>query len=187
MTPLQSTKLRFPVLRAARRFAACLALGLALLAARAAVADEPIAIIVNADWKDVTAIEMADLQKLYLGKRISVLGKRVECLHLASGSSVREGFLRSVLERSNASLELYWLQQALTGGRIPPREFSSAQEILERVRTRPYQIAYLPLAEVAAQPAGVRILNVLQQGESWHPRQAGYPIRYALPMPMPAK
>lgn len=153
---------------------------LAFCVATPAMADEPIAIIVRADWKQADAIALTDLQKLYLGKRISVFGQRVECLHLGPGSPVREGFVRSVLARSDTSLELYWLQQALTGGHIPPREFSSVQEVLERVRTRPYQLGYVPLTEVATPHVqGVRILRVLQRGVSFEPAQLEYPIRYA--------
>lgn len=156
--------------------------------AATAQADEPIAVIVRAGWQQADAIALTDLQKLYLGKRISVFGQRVECLHLAPGSPVREGFVRSVLARSESSLELYWLQQALTGGRIPPREFSSVQEVLERVRTRPYQLGYVPLAEVMKPHVqGVQVLHVLQRGVNLGPTQPEYPIRYSTSISTPAR
>jgi ABC-type phosphate transport system substrate-binding protein len=144
-----------------------------------AAAEQPIAIIANERWERASELSLSTLRRIYLGKITRLYGKRVERFHLPSGSEVREGFSRSVFGKSDAELEDYWLEQALTGGHPPPREFSSAREIVEEVARRPNAIGYVDYRELMALgPASVRIVRIAGRDPSWHPEEPGYPIHH---------
>jgi hypothetical protein len=85
---------------------------------------------------------------------------------------------RGVLLAATA-LEDYWLEQALTGGPPPPREFSSAREIVDQVARRPNAIDFVDYGElIALDHSAVRIVRITDGDRSWHPEDAGYPVRH---------
>lgn len=153
---------------------------LAFLALAApATPEQPIAIIAPRRWERASELSLSTLRRVYLGRITRLHGKRVERFQLPSGSRVREGFSRSVFGKSDAELEDYWLEQALTGGHPPPREFSSAQEIVDQVARRPYALGYVGFRElIGLDHSAVRIVRIVDGDRSWHPVDAGYPIRH---------
>ena len=150
-----------------------------LTLAAPATPEQPIAIIAHGRWERASELSLSTLRRIYLGRITRLDGKRVERFQLPSGSRVREGFSRSVFGKSDAELEDYWLEQALTGGSPPPREFSSAKEIVDQVAQRPNAIGYVAYRDLIALDHGaVRIVRITDRDRSWHPADAGYPIRY---------
>ena len=150
-----------------------------LTLAAPATSEQPIAIIAHGRWERASELSLSTLRRIYLGRITRLDGKRVERFQLPSGSTVREGFSRSVFGMSDAALEDYWLEQALTGGHPPPREFSSAQEIVDQVARRPNAIGYVAYRELIALDHGaVRIVRIIDGDRSWHPADDGYPIRH---------
>lgn len=72
-------------------------------------------------------------------------------------------------------------QRARSESRLntPPREFSSAQEIVDQVARRPKAIGYVAYREfIALDHGAVRIVRITDGDRSWHPADAGYPIRH---------
>ena len=155
------------------------ALLIGLGAAWSVRADEPIAVIVSSRWTEIEEISLITLQRVYLGRILRLSGHRLECFHLQAGSAVRAGFSLAVLGRSEAALREYWLEQALTGGSVPPREFGSASKVVAQVARRRGAIGYVAYRELQElDRRGIRVLGILEGGHRWLPTQPSYPIRY---------
>jgi hypothetical protein len=136
-------------------------------------------IFVSERWKSPESIELPVLGQLWLGRRTRLDGRRVECLDLPAGSAVRAGFTQSVLRRSERELERYWIEQALAGGPLPPRELGSAEEVVRRVAARRGAIGYLDWEDyLTLRPQGVRVLPVQVAEEAVFPPGAAYPVRW---------
>jgi hypothetical protein len=137
-------------------------------------------IVVSERWQDLEAVELPVLGQLWLGRRTRLAGRRVDRFDLAAGSPVRRGFTQSVLRRSERELERHWIQQALSGGPLPPREVASAEEVVRHVAGRRGAIGYLDWDEYRAlRPRGVRVLPVRVGGEAVFPTGAAYPVRWS--------
>lgn len=134
----------------------------------------------SASWDGLELVSLPLLRALWLGRRSSLAGERVECLDLPSGSEPRRAFSAAVLGRSERALEEYWIRQALTGGPLPPRELAGTAEVVRAVAERAGRIGYVDLAELRALPgAAVRVLPVQVEGRPLLPADPGYPIRRA--------
>lgn len=159
---------------------AALATGLSLLAAagRAPASDGHLVLIVSREWRGPDAVAIPMLRKLYLGRRSRLQGHRIQCFDLPPGHPVRQGFVRSVLQMSDAELEEYWIEQALTGGALPPREVGSVEEMVAAVARGRWALGYLdPDAFRKLGPSRVRVLGVMVEGRPLRPGDDGYPIR----------
>ena len=151
----------------------------ALLPAPSARAQEPIAVIVSREWVGIDRLALSTLRRLYLGRIARVAGRRVQRFHLQSGSPAREAFSQSVLGRSEAALREYWLEQALTGGVLPPGEFASPAAMMQYVRAHPGAIGYVPHGALGDPAAleGLRVLGVSTGTRALLPSDPAYPIR----------
>lgn len=169
-----------------RRLIGVALLALAALEARADAARwEPIVLIVAAAWSGPDAIDLPTLRRVYLDRQTSVAGERVRALHRTSGSPIRAGFSRSALGHSEAHLERYWIEQALLGEGLPPREVASANAVLRHVRAQPGTIGYLARSELAElDPEGVRVLGLRTDDGVLRPGDPGYPLRFRAPAPL---
>lgn len=166
-----------------RKLALCILL--AAVAAGSVPQREPIAVIVADDWNDWREIELVSLRALYLGRRTRWEGRRVRCFGLPPGHPARAAFSDTVLGRSEEELDRFWIEQALLGGALPPREVATPAEMLRAVRATHGAIGYLPLGSLrAADAAGLRVIAITSDGVARLPEAPGYPI--AMPEAGPA-
>lgn len=134
-------------------------------------------LIVSRQWEGPDALEVPVLRKLYLGRRGRIDGHRVRWFDLPAGDAVRQGLARTVVRMTDAELEEYWIEQALTGGALPPREVGSPEEMVEAVASRRWALGYLGVGTFSKlRPSGVRILGVRMDGRALRPGDAGYPL-----------
>jgi hypothetical protein len=139
---------------------------------------EPLVVVVSDDWERASAIELRDLRAVYLGSRTRLFGRRVYRVDLPSGGASREGFSRSVLGRPEAELERYWIEQALSGGALPPRQLATPEEVIATVAGRVGTHGYVPVSALELPEAeGVRSLRVIVDGVGLPPSHADYPAR----------
>lgn len=140
---------------------------------------EPIAVVVSADWPGRDRIDLRTLRRLFLGRQTTVGGRRVTVYQRAEGSAVRDGFARSVLGRSAAQLERYWIEEALLGRALPPRERGSAEALVASVRSGGPAIGYLGQSELANVDAhGLRVLAIGSDSGARRPGDPDYPLVY---------
>jgi ABC-type phosphate transport system substrate-binding protein len=150
-------------------------------AGRAECVEEAIALIASAQ-SGLREISLPTLRRVYLGTITRLAGAPIDRFHLRSGSPAREAFSLAVIGRSELELEDFWLEQALTGGRVPPREFADLRQMIEGVARRPGGIGYLPLGALDEAARGrVRVLRLLDGPISWTPADPGYPVRVCTP------
>jgi ABC-type phosphate transport system substrate-binding protein len=150
----------------------------ALSLARAEPPQQPIAIVVSAAWETPREIDLAALRHLYRGRLTRWAGRSVERYELALGSAARAAFIARVMGLSERELEDYWLEQALSGGAIPPRELASAAEMRRAIAERAGAIGYLPFAAVQPQDGvQLRVLAVRVDGAAYRPGDPRYPIQ----------
>jgi hypothetical protein len=165
------------------RAALVLLAALCALAAPARAEDPPsLAVIVSSRWDGLDAVTLALLRELWMGRRSELDGERIECFDFPAGHELRRVFGSAVLGRSERALEEYWIRQALTGGRVPPRELDGTAEIVRAVAARPGAIGYVDADALRALPdPGVRVVPVSVDGRPLLPGSPGYPIRGRAP------
>ena len=158
-----------------------LAAGL-LLAPEIARSDEPIAVIASVEWRALEEISLTNLRRIYLG-RITRLGQlRLDRFHLSSGGAARQAFSLAVLGKPEIAMQDYWIEQALTGGQVPPREVRTPAEVVEAVTRRLGALGYVPLGSLGPEArARVRILRIVDRRRSLAPTDARYPIQLREP------
>jgi hypothetical protein len=149
-----------------------------LCAAQAAHADGAIVVIANADLAELEELSLPLLRQLYLGRRTRVEGRRIHWFELPPGSPLHRSFVRLALERSERELERYWLEQALSGGPLPPREIGSAGELVRRVATRAGALSYLEWETLQGLPrTGVKVVPLRVGDRRLLPDDPAYPLR----------
>lgn len=78
-------------------------------------------------------------------------GEAIHPVDLRFGSTVREAFSKSILERSAAAVRNYWQQRIFTGRGVPPPEAPTDADVLRYVREHPGGIGYVsPQADAAS-------------------------------------
>jgi hypothetical protein len=145
---------------------------------RIGASGESVAVVVSSRWPQMYAVSLSVLRRLYLGKLTRLGEVAVVCVDFPSGSAEREAFSRAVLGKSERQMHDYWIEQALTGGKLPPRELRSAGAVIEAVRGNVGTIGYIrwPFAD-SALPSDVRVLKIEDASGARLPGEPGYAIR----------
>ncbi len=154
-----------------------IAVATAVAAADTQQGRQPVAIVVSAAWDTPAEIDFTTLRRLYRGRITRWAGRSVDRYDLALGSSTRSAFAAAVMGQSERELEDYWLEQALTGGAIPPREVDGVQEMRRTIASRAGTIGYLPFSALEPDDSTrLRVLAVRLEGALYRPGDAQYPI-----------
>jgi hypothetical protein len=145
---------------------------------------ESIAVVVSSEWPEMNSVSMSVLRRLYLGKLTRVGSVPVVCIDFPSGSAEREAFSLAVLGKSEREMHEYWIEQALTGGELPPREVHSARDVIKSVADRVGRIGYVRRSAMGPSvPREIRILQIVDERGPSLPGDEGYPIRLRAPEP----
>lgn len=89
-----------------------------------------------------------DIVRLYTGRTSTLNGTAVVPLNLSDGHDLRNSFDNNVLGRSPSQVKAYWSKLVFTGKGTPPKEVSSAAEVIELVASNPNIIGYVNQEEV---------------------------------------
>lgn len=113
----------------------------------ASSAQAEIAVVVNPGVGDVT-VNSAELKDIFLGKLNSLPnGKKIVAIDQEPGS-VREEFLKKLINKSESQLKAYWAQLVFTGRGQPPKQVMDDEEVKEFVSENPNMIGYIDSDEV---------------------------------------
>jgi len=115
-------------------------------------------VVVTGSQSPVAALSENEVRQLFSGQLRSVGGQRLQPLDLPSNSPHRNNFYRKLMGRSPDQMRAYWTRLIFTGQGQPPREVSSAQELIMLVNSSAEFIGYLPAEEVNA---NLRVLHRL--------------------------
>jgi ABC-type phosphate transport system substrate-binding protein len=104
---------------------------------------------------NLTRLDVATLEKIYMGKVIEVDGISVKPVNANSGSAVRNQFLRVYLNEDEDKYTAYWTVRRYIGKGASPRELTSSTDVINFVKSTPGAIGYIDEADV--QP-GINVL-----------------------------
>lgn len=126
----------------------------ALLGAAGAPArtDEGVAVIGHIAARSLDA---ETLKRIYTGRTIELDGQTLRPVNLEPGHALRRRFLGAVLQQTEDDYVAYWTVRRYIGKGVPPRELSSAAEVVDYVRRTPGAIGYVDASDV---PPGMNVL-----------------------------
>ena len=104
--------------------------------------------IVVIGHSNVPKTNAAAIQKIYTGKSISVSGVNVMPVGLKPGMEIRNRFLQDVLNQDEEKYTAYWTVRRYIGKGTPPLELSSADKVVDYVKSMPGAIGYIDEAEL---------------------------------------
>lgn len=102
-------------------------------------------------------ISSKDLSDIYLGKKMSWDNGSKAAPGMLEGGATHESFTKGIIKKSASQFSTFWKQAIFTGQGIPPKAFSSEDELLKFVSSTAGAVGYL--AETA-KPEGVKILTI---------------------------
>ena len=82
------------------------------------------------------------VQRIFTGKAIEVDGVYVTAINLKPGA-LRDRFLQRYLNQDDEKYTAYWTVRHFIGQGIPPKELSSAAEVIDFVQNTPGAIGYI--------------------------------------------
>ncbi len=124
---------------------ACAALWMGGCLAFAGLAQAGVVVVGHAN---VRKLDLTTLQRIYTGKVIEVAGVAINPVNLKPGLPVRQRFLADYLQQNEDTYLAYWTVRRYVGKGAPPREMTTAAEVIQYVQHTPGAIAYLDEADV---------------------------------------
>jgi hypothetical protein len=92
-------------------------------------------------------LDAVTVQKIFTGKVIEVAGVHVSAVN-ANPGALRDRFLQRFLNQDDEKYTAYWIVRRFIGKGIPPRELSTAAEVIKFVQTTPGAIGYIDESEL---------------------------------------
>lgn len=125
---------------------------LVFLISIAHVAAAEVVIIGN---ENVPKMDIETVQKIYLGKFISVDGVNVTPVSLKSGATQRSEFLKLFMEQDEEKYTAYWTVRRYVGKGTPPNEVETPTDVIKFIQSTPGAVGYIDESEIKD---GVHIL-----------------------------
>ncbi|WP_462154249.1 substrate-binding domain-containing protein [Pseudoalteromonas piscicida] len=96
-----------------------------------------------------STFDQSVIKNIFLGKSKAFSnGRSALLVSPDNNSATAEEFNTSVVGKSNSQFKAHWSKILFTGKGTPPKEMSSAQEIIDSVSSNPDAIAYVDASEV---------------------------------------
>ena len=93
-------------------------------------------------------LDKQTVEKIYTGKNIKVGDILVTAVNADVGSTIRERFLKTIIEKEEDSYTGRWLVMRTRGLGKPPQELPNAAAIINFVTTTPGAIGYISESDV---------------------------------------
>ena len=93
-------------------------------------------------------LDKQTVEKIYTGKNIKVGDILVTAVNADVGSTIRERFLKTIVEKEEDSYTGRWLVMRTRGLGKPPQELPNAAAIINFVTTTPGAIGYISESDV---------------------------------------
>lgn len=103
----------------------------------------------------VNKLNASSVERIFTGKMIKVEGTPVTAVNLKSGT-LRDRFLQRYLNQDDDKYTAYWTVRRFIGKGMPPKELSSAAEVIEFVQNTPGAIGYIDESELKP---GLNVVN----------------------------
>lgn len=104
---------------------------------------------------NVPKMDLVTIQKIYMGKIVSISDIALKPVNAKLGSTERNRFLETFMQQDEEKYTGYWTVRRYIGKGTPPNELNSAAEIINYVKSTAGAIGYIDASELKAD------LNVL--------------------------
>lgn len=121
-------------------------------------------VLVTSETCPITALDILDIRKAYLGVAVSVEGRYVRPLRLHGSDSLNDIFFQSIVAMSQKSYERRVLSLALKFGTPRPEEFADLDSALDTVRRIECSVVYSWAVDLVEQD-GIKTVKILWRGE----------------------
>lgn len=115
------------------------------IAAIPARADDGVAIIAHTALRGIDA---EAVRRIYSGRMVELDGQPLRPVHLRTDQPLRQRFLQTTLQQTEADYTAYWTVRRYIGKGTPPPELSSTSEVIGYVQRTPGAIGYIDTAEL---------------------------------------
>ncbi|MCP4111003.1 MAG: hypothetical protein GY749_36680 [Desulfobacteraceae bacterium] len=119
-------------------------------------ADTGTKIIIN-DSVEAEAITRDDLKKIFLGKKVKWNSNQSIKIAVLKEGGIHENFLRTYIQKTSSQFRYYWKKLLFTGKGIPPKSFTSEDEIINYVSSTVGAIGY---ASSGIQKDGIKVITI---------------------------
>ncbi|MCP4353194.1 MAG: hypothetical protein GY795_47695 [Desulfobacterales bacterium] len=119
-------------------------------------ADTGTEIIIN-DSVEAEAITRDDLKKIFLGKKVKWNSNQSIKIAILKEGDIHESFLRTYIRKTSSQFSYYWKKLLFTGKGIPPKSFTSENEIINYVSSTAGAIGY---ASSGIQKDGIKVITI---------------------------
>jgi ABC-type phosphate transport system substrate-binding protein len=109
----------------------------------APIANAGVAVITHPGVKEI-GLSKNKLAQIYLGKIKNYSnGRSIKPVDLPKSSPAHKKFYKSVVKKSDSAVKRYWSKLQFTGKGKPPKELSSAREVIKWVANTEGAIGYI--------------------------------------------
>ncbi|AOT07288.1 hypothetical protein [Pseudoalteromonas luteoviolacea] len=111
-------------------------------------AESNLVIVVN-KHNPIERIEKRQLIDMYMGKYLAFPnGHLAVTLDYTKGHNLRDIFFETLTGRSITQINAYWSRVKFSGKASPPQAYPTIDAIIDKVKTTPSAIAYIPATAV---------------------------------------
>lgn len=107
-------------------------------------------VVVSSRGLNIATLSENEVRQLFSGQLKVIKGITLQALDLPAGNTYRDDFYRQLMGRSPEQMRAYWTRLIFTGQGKPPREVTSAQELITLLGSGNY-IGYLPVDALTSQ------------------------------------
>lgn len=97
---------------------------------------------------NVPRLDVSTVQRLYTGRAVEVAGIAVIVVNQFPASHQRRRFMAAVMQLPDDKYIAYWTVRKHIGEGTPPRELTSADEVIDFVLSTPGGVGYISGADV---------------------------------------
>lgn len=117
----------------------------------------PVKLITNSE-NSLEKVDIRFIEKLFLGKTKKWSDGKKAIPLVLKNKAIHSEFLKQYVKKSVSKFSNYWKKLIFTGRGIPPKEFSSEQEVIEYIKTHPGSIGYVS-ADTDLKTEGIKVLT----------------------------
>ncbi len=100
--------------------------------------------------KTTPVMDANTISRLYMGKAIEVDGVAINPVNLSSGTELRTRFMTQVVGKDDDAYIAYWVVRRSIGRGFPPKELTSAAELILYINNTPGAIGYIDEKDVTS-------------------------------------
>ena len=105
---------------------------------------------------NVLKMDLITIQKIYMGKIVSISDINVKPVNAKLGSTERNRFLETFMDQDEEKYTGYWTVRRYIGKGTPPNELSGAAEIIDYVQSTEGAVGYIDATELKS---GVNVVG----------------------------